>query len=122
VTRADRILIVLVAALAIVSVPIVSVASAALAGTARTASVQAPGGRTVLDLAKDATYEIRGRRGLVCLEVSGGQVRATEADCPDHVCVRSGAARPGRPIVCAPNGVSVTISGAEEGGIDAISR
>lgn len=121
-TRADRILIAIVACIAIASVPLVYMASAIAAGSRNVAVVEAPGGRTVLDLTKDGLYEIQGRRGVLHLRVAGNEVRAVDAECPDQVCVRSGAARPGRPIVCAPNGVSVSLSGSPKGGVDAVSR
>ena len=118
-TRADRILVAVLALAIVLSLPLVSIASS---HTPSDAVVKAPEGRTVLDLSKDGVFEIQGRQGVVRLSVSRGQVSALSADCPDQICVRSGAARPGRPIVCAPNGVSVTLSGSQEGGVDAVSR
>lgn len=121
-TRGDRILILVVACVTLFSIPFVSMASTALAGKADRAVVDAPGGRTTLDLSRDARYEIQGHQGVLCLSVVAGEVRAVDADCPDRVCVRSGVARPGRPIVCAPNGVSVSLSGSSRDGVDAVSR
>lgn len=118
-TRGDRVIIALVACIAIVSIPLVTMASS---GPSASAVVQAPGGRTVLDLNRDAEYEIEGRHGVVCLEVRAGGVSAVEAQCPDQVCVRSGAVRAGRPVVCAPNGVSVMLSSSDGSGFDAVSR
>jgi len=110
---------VLVVCAALLSVPLVSVASSAQSDTA---VVTGPEGRTVLDLSRDRRYEIQGRAGQLELRVAGGAVACVAATCPDHVCVKSGTARPGRPIVCAPNGVSVSLSGSREGAFDALSR
>ena len=121
-TRADRILIAVVAVVALMSMPLVSSASNALAGRADVAVVQAPGGRTVIELSRDASYAVEGRQGVLHLDVAAGEIRVVSADCPDQVCVASGVARPGKPIVCAPNGVSVSLSGSSEGEVDAVSR
>ncbi len=118
-TRGDRILVAVVACVALLSAPLVSAASS---GASVSAVVRAPAGRTVLDLTRDGRYEIQGRRGVVVLDVTSGEIAAVEADCPDGICVRTGTARPGRPIVCAPNGVSVAVSGGGEGALDAVSR
>ena len=121
-TRGDRILVLAVACITLLSLPLVSMATTAFVGTADKAAVEAPAGRTILDLSRDATYEIQGRHGVLHLSVVAGKVRAVDADCPDHVCMRLGAAQPGRPIVCAPNGVSVSLSGSAKDGVDAVSR
>ena len=120
-TRGDRLLIGLVALAVVVSVPI---SAAALAGGGRVAKVTGPAGSTTLDLRHDGTYTVEGRTGDVVVRVADGAVRCLSADCPDRVCVRSGEARIGRPIVCAPNGVTVSVSGArtDERSIDAVSR
>ena len=118
-TRADRILVLLVAISVLVSVPLVSAASAR---HATTAVVNGPGGRTEIDLSQDRTYEIQGRQGRLILRVSGGRIECEDAGCPDQVCVNTGFATGGRPIVCAPNGVSVTVTANESGALDARSR
>ncbi|MBQ3105093.1 MAG: NusG domain II-containing protein [Lachnospiraceae bacterium] len=53
--------------------------------------------------------------------VEGGTVAMTEADCPDHTCIRQGpVSSPGLPIVCLPNEVVVLIRGEGEEKIDAM--
>ena len=118
-TRADRILIVIVACAVLLSVPLVSAASSA---TASRAIVAAPGGRSTIDLSTDRMYEIQGRRGVVEIRVASGKIECLSADCPDRICVAMGVARAGRPIVCAPNGVSVSLSSSKKGELDALSR
>lgn len=60
--------------------------------------------------------------GNVC-EISGGTVRMTEADCPDHSCIRSRAidARGGT-IICLPNRVVLRIIDGKGGVPDAVAE
>lgn len=118
-TRADRILIVLVAAAAIASIPLVTLATG---GKASQVLAHSPAGTSVISLEKDGRYRIQGRGGVLTLSVSEGRVRCVQADCPDQVCVRTGTAAAGRPIVCAPNGVSVSLEGKVSEDLDAVSR
>lgn len=118
-TRADRLLIALVALAIIVSVPI---SASALVRRGNVAEVKGPAGSTTLDLRKDGRYTIQGRDGMIVLQIADGSVRCVQADCPDGVCVRTGAARPGRPIVCAPNGVIVSVLTGRQRSVDAVSR
>ena len=118
-TRGDRIVIALVALAVIASAPLVSFASSRRAPGA---IVDAPAGRSILPLSRDATYVIEGRHGDVVVRVAAGMARCVSADCPDHVCVRSGAVGVGRPVVCAPNGVSIALSSSQDWGLDAVSR
>ena len=63
-----------------------------------------------LDLSRDETYTIRSQNGgSNTLEVRDGCVYVTEADCPDGVCVRHGAAKAGSPIVCLPNRLVISL-------------
>lgn len=105
------------------AVALAALASAPLAmATAggRAATIAGPAGTTTVRLDRDRLLSVAGRVGTVSVRVSEGRVRVTGSDCPDHVCVRSGAARPGRPVVCAPNGVVVSVGG--ESDVDAVSR
>lgn len=48
--------------------------------------------------------------------VENGEVFVSEASCPDHVCIRRGRIRyDGQTIICLPNRLVVTVSGAGEG-------
>ena len=54
--------------------------------------------------------------------VGGGAVRVIEANCPDQLCVRKGAARyAGDGIVCLPNRVVVEVAGTDELDLDAVT-
>ncbi|MFU8891678.1 MAG: NusG domain II-containing protein [Anaerosomatales bacterium] len=117
-TRGDTLVVVAVVALALLSVPS---AAAMLAPAGDAAILSGPAGSTTVELASPGTYVVEGHVGRVVFEVAGGEVIATAADCPDRLCVRMGAVAPGRPIVCAPNGVSATLASGGEG-LDAVSR
>ncbi len=74
------------------------------------------GGRVTetLPLDEDARRLIQGEGGVNQLVIEGGQVRITEADCPDALCVRHAAiSRPGQSILCLPHRVAVTVVGRE---------
>ncbi len=109
----------LVAVLALASVPATLLASVA---PQESAVITAPAGSTTVSLDTPSTYAVEGREGVVTVRVGDGRVWVAHAECPDSVCVRSGTAAPGRPVVCAPNGVAVSVRGSEGGGLDARSR
>ena len=44
-----------------------------------------------------------------------GRVRVEHSDCPDQLCVKMGwSSQPAKPIICLPNGVTVTVVGGAE--------
>lgn len=64
-----------------------------------------------LPLDRDCRYSI-GSGNII--EISGGSVRMIYADCPNKICVRTGAiSRGGQSIVCAPHRVTVTVTGGK---------
>lgn len=118
-TRADRILIAVLACAALLSWPIVASAGVA----SNEAVIEAPAGRTTIALADDAVYEVAGALGTVVVEVADGSVRVVGSDCPDQICVRTGAvSAPGSVIACVPNGVVVRVGGGGRDGLDARVR
>ncbi len=69
-----------------------------------------------LPLDTDCIYHIGDTNTI---EISGGQVRMTEADCPDKLCIHTGKiSQSGQTIVCLPNKVVISISG-ENSSVDA---
>lgn len=97
----------LVAASAVLLAPAGGVAHAALVETA-------DGRRTALPLDRDATLAVAGRRGTTMVEVRAGRARVLDSDCPQKLCVRAGwLARAGEASACVPNGVSLTLVGAD---------
>lgn len=109
----------IVVAVALLTAP---VAGAVLVPGGTTAVLHGPEGSTTVDLAVPGRYVVAGSHGSVVFEVVEGSIRVVHADCPDGVCMRMGPAAPGRPVVCAPNGVSACIVGGAQGGLDAVSR
>lgn len=118
-TRADRIVIVVLAALALAAWPL----AVAVADGADEVTITGPCGETVVPIGTDAVYEIDGARGTVTVTIEDGSAAVTESDCPDHVCVRTGAVRaPGSVIACVPNRVIVRVGGDDTDGLDARVR
>lgn len=55
--------------------------------------------------------------------IRNGDVYMEYADCPDQTCVKEGKAKPGKPLVCLPNHVIVTVTASDgEPDYDAISK
>lgn len=118
-TRADRIVIVVVAALALAVWPI----AVAAADGADQVTITGPAGETVVPMARDAIYEIDGARGTVTVSVEDGAVSVTDSNCPDQTCVRTGAVRTsGSVVACVPNRVIVRVGGDSTDGLDARVR
>lgn len=70
-------------------------------------------------LSVDGTYPLNGGTNLLVIE--NGFAYMQGADCPDKLCVNQGKVRyTGQCIVCLPNRVTVTVSGAGEG-VDLVS-
>lgn len=65
-------------------------------------------GRTVLSLSEDSEITVRG----LTVSVSGGKCRVSHSDCKNKTCVKTGEiSRVGESIVCAQNGVVITVIG-----------
>lgn len=120
-TRADRMLVAILACVALVVTPIAR-ARAEFSHPGGTAVVECSTGTVRLPLSVEKSYRIPGLLGPVVVEVAHGSVRVRESGCKDHVCVRSGwISSPGEAIACVPNGISVVVEG-EGRGLDAIVR
>jgi len=85
-------------------------------------TIMSPLGVTRVDPNTDSVFRVQGRLGVVTVVVSDGEVFCSESDCPDSVCVHMGSLAPGRPIVCAPNSVTVAYAHGTKGALDAVSR
>lgn len=83
-------------------------------------------GRLIKTVALDKNapaYEfcVRSKNGgenIICIK--DGKIYVASASCPDKICVSHGPARPGSPIICLPNRLSVTLCGRNKE-IDAVS-
>jgi hypothetical protein len=75
-----------------------------------------------LDLHEPRTVNLDGAVGILTVEIRDGSVAVTHADCPNHICVRTGwRSHAGAIIVCAPNKVLVRIIARHTGEIRAIT-
>lgn len=70
-------------------------------------------------LSEPQTCSLNG--GTNTLRIEDGKARLIDADCPDHICVRTGAIdEVGETITCLPNRLTITVYGAETG-VDLVS-
>lgn len=64
-------------------------------------------------LDKDGEYSLNG--GTNILRIEDGKAYLTDANCPDHLCVKQGKIyKTNQTITCLPNRLTVTVYGAEE--------
>lgn len=118
-TVADRILIAVLGVAIVLGYLVVP----AFGGEAGVVTFVGPQGETSLPLNRDARAVVQGRLGDVVVTVEDGSVRVTDATCPDHVCIHTGAVTaPGSVIACVPNGVIVRVGGVSADEFDARLR
>ena len=68
-------------------------------------------------LTKNGVYPLNGGSNILVIE--NGEAWLSEADCPDHLCVKMGKIRyNGQTITCLPNRLTVTVEGGESNGVD----
>ncbi len=71
------------------------------------------------------TFDVQGVIGKNTVLVEPGRICVTNADCPDHVCIRMGwlSQDDPMPIVCLPNEVVIQLSDSAENtnGIDGVT-
>ena len=73
-------------------------------------------------LADDRVIPVRSNGYALTVVIEKGTVSVTESDCPDGICLNSGAvSRKGQAIVCVPAGVIVRIDGARTDDADMIA-
>lgn len=119
-TRADRILITVLALAALVAWPLAAASAGDSAGSLR---VSGPSGTSVVSLDEDTVLTVAGEVGDVVVVVESGAVRVAESACADHVCVKTGSvSAAGAVIACVPNRVVVRVGGGEPDGLDARVR
>lgn len=89
-------------------------------GGGRTAAVRVDGSfERRVDLGVDQTFSA----GNVTFKVENGAIAFVESDCPHKECMKAGWLKlPGASAACLPNGVSVTVEGESESGVDAIAQ
>ena len=78
-------------------------------------------GKMRLDI--DGISKNQGMLGPFSLTCEKGAVRMLTSTCDDEFCIRQGAIRmAGQSIVCLPNQVTVALSSAADGGMDAVAH
>jgi hypothetical protein len=72
---------------------------------------------------QDTDFTVRGPIGETVVKIHGGSARVSEASCPRHVCLHSGAVRKvGEVIVCVPNHLVLEVVGESDRDVDATTR
>ena len=63
-----------------------------------------------IDLSKDDTFVIDSEGGTNIVKIEDGKIAIVEADCPDKVCVKTGAiSNAGEVIACVPHKLIILI-------------
>lgn len=79
-----------------------------------------------LPLDRDSEYDVENGVEITnTIEIKGGEVRVTYADCPDQICVNhSSISKTGESIICLPNEVVVSVfnQGGNKNEIDGVAR
>ena len=71
-------------------------------------------------LLEDGDYSLNGGTNTLCIR--DGKAYLTEADCPDHLCVKQGKIdQTGETITCLPNRLTITVYGAADSEVDLVS-
>ena len=61
-------------------------------------------------LSETHSISVQGTHGRLTVEIREGKVAVTQAECPNHICVKTGwRSRSGEIIVCVPNNTVVRI-------------
>ncbi len=112
----------LVAGVVALAVFLIMGSVAKASGPGETAVVEVNGREVMkISLAENRDYTIDGFRGKAYISVLDGQVRITDSDCPDKLCVKMGwISQSDASIVCLPNRVVVRVMGS--GAYDTISK
>ena len=66
-----------------------------------------------LPLSVDREVTVTSSHGTNVVTVKDGKVAVTEADCPDHYCVKRGFCDRGTSIVCLPNRLVLQFTGKQ---------
>lgn len=93
-----------------------------LPGNGATCVISYDGGRDTYPLTVDRTVFVGSMGYTLSVVIENGTVSVASSDCPDGVCVDSGAiSRTGQAIVCVPANVVVRIEGGADAGVDAVA-
>lgn len=74
-------------------------------------------------LYEEKTVTVGDEWGYNLLLINDGEVRVTDADCPDKLCVRQRAiSRNGESIICLPHKLVIQIDSGKESALDAVTN
>ena len=74
-------------------------------------------------LLEEETITVSCLEGYNLLLIEGGEVRVTDADCPDQLCVRQRAiSGNGESIICLPHKLVIQIDSGKESELDAVTN
>ena len=112
----------LVAGVVTLAVFLIMSSIAKASGPGETAVVEVNGHEVMkISLLENRDYSVDGFRGKTYISVRDGQIRVTDSDCPDKLCVRMGwVSQKDASIICLPNRVVVRVTGT--GSFDTISH
>ncbi|MBE6888965.1 MAG: NusG domain II-containing protein [Ruminococcaceae bacterium] len=72
-------------------------------------------------LSQDCEFTISTEHGTNTIKVENGAIAVVSADCPDKVCVNTGAISSGIvPIICLPHRLEIRVISAQESSLDAV--
>ena len=73
-------------------------------------------------LEEPATLTLQEASYPLTIQAEQGRICIAHSDCPSQDCVRTGwISRPGQQIICLPNRLIISLSGAETDGFDAVT-
>jgi hypothetical protein len=106
-TTADRLLIAVFACLVVASFAFVNASS----GEGSVVLIQVDGAIVHKTSLREAhSIAVHGTHGRLIVEIREGKVAIMQAECPNHICVKTGwRAHSGEIIVCVPNNTVVRI-------------
>ena len=68
----------------------------------------------IVELNMDQQFTVTTGDGYNTVTVKDGKIAVTEADCPDHYCVKQGFCNAGAQIVCLPHKLVISFLGENE--------
>ncbi len=84
---------------------------------------QEDGQSYTLPLSQDTRLSLTGNGIPVVIEVKDGAISFVQSDCPDKICVQSGAlSKPGQTAACVPAGILIKIESSKENEVDAVAK
>ncbi len=112
----------LVAGVVALAVFLIMGSVAKASGPGETAIVEVNGREVMkISLNENRDYTVVGFRGETYISVQNGEIRVTDSDCPDKLCVKMGwISQSDASIVCLPNRVVIRVMGS--GAYDTISK